>query len=96
MPPDAVNVLLQFRLTLQLFMEVVVIVSAVVTVIESGCVSVCDSASVTRTVKLEMPVLVGVPEISPFELKVRFAGSDPALRLQTNVPVPPLACRVWL
>jgi hypothetical protein len=75
-------------------MEVVVIVSAVVTVIERGCVSVCDSASATRTVKFEVPVLVGVPEMTPLELNARFAGSDPALRLQTKFPVPPVAWRV--
>ncbi len=77
-------------------MEVVVIVSAVVTVIEIGCVSVCDSASLARTVKFEVPVLVGVPEMTPLELNARFTGSDPALWLQTKVPVPPVACSVWL
>ena len=42
MPPEAANGLLQFRLTLQLFMDVVVIVNGAVAeliVIESGCVS---------------------------------------------------------
>jgi hypothetical protein len=53
-----------------------------------------DKASVTLTVKFEVPVLVGVPEMVPVELRVRLAGSDPAETPQTRVPVPPLAWRV--
>ena len=76
--------------------EVVVIVSAALTVIERGCVSDRDNASVTFTVKFERPVLVGVPEMVPAWLRARLAGSDPPERLQTSVPVPPVACNGWL
>lgn len=96
MPPDAVKVLLQFRLTRQLFMEVVVIISSVLTEMERGWVSDSDSASVTLTVKFAVPVLVGEPEMIPAELKVRFVGNDPADTFHARVPVPPVACNVWL
>ena len=54
----------------------------------------CDKASVTVTVKVEVPILVGVPDITPVELSVRFVGSAPEARLQTRGPTPPLAWRV--
>ena len=72
--------------------EVVVIVSRALTTIERGCVSDCEMASVTFTVKFEVPVLVGVPEMVPPEFRARFVGSDPPERFQTSVPVPPVAC----
>ena len=53
--------------------------------------------SVTFTVKVEVPGVVGVPEIAPELLKERPAGSDePDARLQVSVPAPPLACKVAL
>lgn len=53
--------------------------------------------SVTFTVKLEVPALVGVPEIAPAVLKERPVGSDETVaRLQVRVPAPPLACKVAL
>ena len=61
---------------------------------EKAFVADCENASVTVTVKFEVPALVGVPEMVPVELRARFAGSDPETRLQTRVPVPPLAWRV--
>ena len=69
---------------------------AALIVIERGCVSDCDIASVAFTVKFEVPVLVGVPEMVPDVLRARFAGSDPADFVHTSVPVPPVACSVWL
>ena len=69
---------------------------AALTVIERGCVSDRDNASVTFTVKFEVPVSVGVPEMVPSWFRARFAGSDPLERLQIRVPVPPVACNVWL
>ena len=67
---------------------------AALMVSEKAFVADCDNASVTFTVKFEVPVLVGVPEMVPVELRVRFAGSDPAEAIQESVPVPPLAMRV--
>ncbi|CAB4734619.1 unannotated protein [freshwater metagenome] len=52
--------------------------------------------SVTRTVKLELPVAVGVPEITPAALRFRPAGRVPLCRLQTLLPAPPVATKVWL
>lgn len=74
--------------------EVVIVngVGAALIVIERGRVADCDNASVTFTVKLDVPLLVGVPEIVPDWFKARFAGSEPLERLQTSVPVPPVAC----
>ena len=54
--------------------------------------------SVTLTVKLDVPVAVGVPEMVPALglLKLKPVGSDPALMLQVYGGVPPMACKVWL
>jgi hypothetical protein len=43
--------------------------------------AVAPRLSVTRTVKVYVPRLVGVPEIVPPELKVRPFGSEPDVRL---------------
>ncbi len=47
--------------------EVVVMasVATAVTVMLSACVAVCDAASVTLTVKLLVPAVVGTPEMIP-------------------------------
>jgi hypothetical protein len=51
----------------------------------------------TWTVKLDVPVAVGVPEMTPVvAFKVRPAGSAPAMMLQVYGGVPPMACKVWL
>ena len=47
------------------------------TLIERALVAVPDTASVTRTVKLNVPVVVGVPLIVPLLLKFKPGGSDP-------------------
>ena len=65
-------------------------------VIERGCVSDCDNASVTLTVKFEVPVLVGVPEMFRPSSGRDSRGAIQLDRLQTSVPVPPVACNVWL
>ena len=65
-------------------------------VIDRTWVSDSDNESVTFTVKLAVPVPVGVPEITPAELRERFVGSDPRSRLPASVPVPPEASRVRL
>ena len=75
-------------------------VAAAVTVMLSDLVAVCAVGaveSVTRTVKLEVPVAVGVPESAPVEaFKLTPAGSDPELIDQAYGLVPPLAVRVAL
>ena len=55
-----------------------VIASAALIVIDRACVAVPPALSVTPTVKLYMPAVVGVPEIAPFdELSDRPAGREP-------------------
>jgi hypothetical protein len=49
---------------------------------------------VTLTVKLAVPVLVGVPEITPLGLRESIAGSDPPERDQDSRPIPPVVCSV--
>lgn len=57
--------------------------SAVLMTILKAAVAVSDTESVTRTVKLAVPVVVGTPEITPVAAaRVKPAGSVPALRLQ--------------
>ena len=57
-----------------------------------------EPESATRTVKLKMASTVGVPLMTPEELKVRSSGSspEPEAKLQVRAPVPPLACKVAL
>ena len=61
----------------------------------SGWVAVLPFASVTFTVKENVPEAEGVPEITPEEaVKVKPAGSEPLLMLHEYGVVPPLACSV--
>jgi hypothetical protein len=48
------------------------------------------------TVKLEAPVVVGVPEIVPELLNVNPAGRLPLVMLHVMVPTPPVDCNVAL
>ena len=48
-----------------------------VMVTESGRVTDCEPLSATRTVKLELPAVVGVPLITPVPDSVKPAGKDP-------------------
>ena len=47
--------------------------------------------SVTLTVKLEVPALVGAPEIAPLEDRLKPAGRDPEATTHVYGAVPPLA-----
>ena len=76
--------------------EFVVIVRTALMVSEKAFVAVCDNASVTFTVKFEVPVLVGDPEMVPAELRVRFVGRDPTETVHANGGVPPVAVNVSL
>ena len=66
-------------------------------VIDKGCSSTCPEVSVTRTVKFEVPAVLAalvVPEIKPVVMfKLKFCGSEPAIKLQVRAPLPPEACR---
>jgi hypothetical protein len=52
--------------------------------------------SVTRTVKFEVPTVVGVPLIPPAALSVSPAGKLPDAIAHVLFPVPPLDASVWL
>jgi hypothetical protein len=52
--------------------------------------------SVTWTVKLEVPDVVGVPESTPEVLKLRPAGREPTVTDQEYGGIPPLAVRLVL
>lgn len=63
-------------------------------VAETGPGCPCE-ASVAFTVKLPVPAVMGVPEITPALLNRRPAGSDePLARLHVSEPAPPVACKV--
>jgi hypothetical protein len=60
------------------------VTDAAVTVMESDLVTEAagEEESVTCTVKVEVPAVVGVPEITPAELRLSPAGRDPDVRDQ--------------
>jgi hypothetical protein len=64
----------------------------------NDCAPVCGVGaveSVTLAVKLNVPAVVGVPEITPVNAaRLNPAGSVPELTLQLYGVVPPLACNV--
>ena len=67
----------------------------VLTVRDSAWVSVLLAASVTLAVKLDVPVAVGVPEITPAALRDSPDGSVPLERmLHVYGVVPPVAASV--
>jgi hypothetical protein len=70
----------------------VVIVTPPLIAIDSACVALAPTPSVTFTVKLDVPEAVGVPVTAPVEaVRERPAGSAPAEIDQVNAPVPPVA-----
>ena len=72
----------------------VVIESAGLTVIESVCIAVPDPLSVTRTVKFEVPTVVGVPLITPVGDSDNPGGNGPIARDHEYAGVPPAAVNV--
>lgn len=56
--------------------------------------AVSEFASVTVTVKLEVPAVVGVPEITPAALRLNPAGKVPDVTDHVYGAVPPAACSV--
>ena len=55
---------------------------------------VAVAASVTVSVKFEVPLAVGVPEIRPAALMLKPAGSDPVDTDSVRSPVPPAVATV--
>ena len=60
--------------------ETFIFADVTVTVIDRDLVAVDDAASVTLTVKVDVPVAVGVPEMPPELFRLRPAGSEPPER----------------
>ena len=59
--------------------------------IVSDCVAVVFELSLTRTVNVAEPAVVGVPLITPAADKLKLAGNDPETTDHAYPPVPPLA-----
>src|SRR5262245_4389838 len=73
--------------------QIIVAVAALIVML-SALVTLCAPA-VTRTVKFDVPVAVGLPEITPeFAFNVRPAGSVPFVIAHVYGGVPPLAASV--
>jgi hypothetical protein len=70
--------------------------AAVLIVTEKSFVDEAASAPSTRTVKLEVPAVVGVPLRTPAADKFRPAGGVPEDTDQLYGVVPPVAASVWL
>ena len=66
------------------------------TTIESACVAEAPSVSAALTVKLEVPVAVGVPVMAPALPRLNPVGREPEESDQVKPPVPPVAASVWL
>ena len=67
-------------------------------VIDNDFVALSGGFPVSRTRKVgeEVPVVVGVPLITPDELRFRPVGSDPLFISHVFVPVPPVEVNVTL
>jgi hypothetical protein len=68
------------------------------TIIDRGANLLCTGlpASVTDTVKPDVPLAVGLPEIRPVDVfRLSPAGSCPEAMLQVYGVVPPVACKTW-
>ena len=70
--------------------------AAALIVKEKSFVAEAPLAPSTRTVKLEVPAVVGVPLRTPAADKLRPAGSVPGGTDQVYGIVPPVAVSVWL
>ena len=97
LPPDAARVCEYDAVTVPSERVAVVTVRVLYIVIESALVSVAPLSSITWTVKLLVPAVVGVPLITPVEaFKLNPAGRTPIVILQLYGVLPPEAVRVWL
>jgi hypothetical protein len=96
-PPVAVSVAEYGTFTVPPDKLVVEIFSAGLMMMLNAAVAVCGelSVSVTRTVKLYVPTLVGAPEITPVPaVNDKPGGKLPELMLQVYGVTPPVAARV--
>ena len=97
-PPLACSVVEYAVPTVPLGNDVVVTVggcAAAATAMLKAFVPVLFAASVTCTVNDTVPVVVGVPEITPVDAtRLNPAGNEPELIDQVYGAVPPLACKV--
>ena len=84
-PPESVSVPVLFK---RLVLMVVPELPVFATVMDSAWLKVAEALSVTCTVKLKLPAVVGVPEMVPAVLSVRPPGRDPELVPTENVYVP--------
>ncbi len=99
-PPVAVSWVLYAELSVAPGSGLVVVIfrplDAVLIVMLRACVDVCagDSASVAWTVKDEVALVVGVPEITPALESANPAGSVPLATLHVYGVTPPVAASV--
>jgi hypothetical protein len=73
---------------------VVIAIGAAATLTDRARVAEPDPVSLTLTVKLAIPDVVGVPVIWPEVPRLNPAGNAPEVIDHVYVPVPPLACNV--
>jgi hypothetical protein len=66
------------------------------TAIENGWVASAPAASVTLTVKVKLPLTVGIPEMTPAVLIPSPVGMAPEVIDQAKGVVPPIVPTVWL
>src|SRR3990172_7910786 len=94
-PPLLASVWLYARFTVPSASDAVVIAGYALTVIDSALVAVALLSSVTCTVKLDTPAVVGMPLISPVALfSVSPAGRVPTVTAHTYGVFPPAAVSV--
>jgi hypothetical protein len=95
--PVACKVWLYAVLTAPTERMVVVIVGAATILIVNCLVAFGLTPLLTPTVKVDEPIVVGVPVIAPvLELRFKPAGRFPAVTVQVKIAGLPVACRVWL
>jgi hypothetical protein len=94
-PPDAATVVEYPRPVMPLGNDIVVSESGGLVVIESACVTVREPLSVNRTVKFDVPAVVGVPVIAPDNrFKDSPGGNVPIVTAQVYGVIPPAPTRV--
>src|SRR5579862_4040168 len=75
------------------------VMGALTPMVSAPDIAICGglSPSCTSTVKVELPCVVGVPEMAPVEeFRLSPGGSEPEATLQLLLPSPPLACSTAL
>jgi hypothetical protein len=96
-PPLVAKVWLYTAPTVAPGKVVVVTMGTTLTIIDKFWSSNAVPASVTRTVKLAVPAVVGVPEMIPvLAARLKPAGKVPVVIDHVNGVVPPLTPNVWL